>query len=1070
MPANASLTISPTRTANGCALVLMVLGVLVMAEWLLAFEPLSRLLPGAVSMKFNAALCTFMAGAGLWWRARRGARTVLGLLIASLGFLTLVEYGASVDLGIDPLFAADRGTPPDAFPGRLAPLVALSFVLTGLGLTLLRARSQKARLGAEVIVLCVAAVQFIALLGHATGVRFLYAIDGFGSLALLSAVALFVLSIGLLAALKETPGSVFASGKSPTRLRLLLGFGFITALLLALGVFSAARLNSIETSVTTQAVEAQARLTETYELEINVLDYGLDVRVFIAGDAASFERAAQAASGTVTHLDAYAGLAKTPKQQDFAKQLSAQWQSIYETGQSLLAAGQATPEQLSSLAIKRMTMDSFLDDEVQPDAMRTLSRTEADIASALQHTKSLTLALLVAAISAALITSSVVRHAVLGGERALQEREERLRLATVAAELGIWTWHPDVDQVTWENSLPDIDFTPEPGVPPLSATHIEAAWVHPDDRPAFSQAIEDALGTNERVTWQGRMQGPNGQLRWIELTGQAAAPFSDSPRRVIGTLRDITARQQAAEALHQSEQRFRALFNLGPIAIYSCDLAGKIVEFNHAAATLWQRTPKPGDTCETFAAEFKFFSVDGTPSPFLPANLKHLPNNDVVDLQDAEFMVERPDGSRITVVASVVALTNEHGEQTGSISCCYETTERSRLELQTQAQARTLADLHRRKDEFLAMLGHELRNPLAAMANAVQLLRLNQHADTSLKQGRSIIERQVRQLKHLVDDLLEVSRITTGSVRLRQQQVNLRSVVERALETAQPIIAAQRHELSVTFPQHSIYLHADGARLEQVLVNLLSNAAKYTQKGGRIALSLEEEADGMTVAIRVRDNGIGIAPDLLPHIFELFTQAERSLDRSQGGLGIGLSLVQRLVELHGGSVVAHSELGRGSEFVVRLPLMQAAVPTAPAPLTEVTASQTGGLQVMVVDDNVDAAESLAVLLEMTGHAVRLAYDGPSALQAVITHRPQVVLLDIGLPGLDGFEVAQRIRKQSALDGVTLVALTGYGQDSDRQRALDAGFDYHLVKPADFGEIEKILVAVQETVLAGALHA
>ena len=980
MTATANLPTGSARTANVCALALMAIGMLVMAEWLLAFEPLWRLLPGTVSMKFNTALCTFMAGAGLLWRARRALRSVLGLLTSSVGFLTLVQYGATLDLGIDQLFVADPGAPAEAFPGRMAQLVALSFILTGLVLTVLRARSQKVRFGAELLVLCVAAVQFIALLGHATGVQFLYAIEGFGSLALLAAAALSILSIGLLAALQESQVSL------PTSQRIQSGFGLMTALLLALGIFSAARLNTIETSAITLSTEARSRLSETHQLQINVLDYGLDVRVFIAGDAVSLERAAKAAAKVASHLDAYAKLASTPKQQGYAEQLQAQWQDIHEAGQALLEAGKATPDELSGLALVRLNMEKFLDEQVQPDAMDNLSRSEADIATAFQNTKTLTLALLVAAISAALITSSVVRHAVLGGERALREREERLRLATAAAQLGIWTWSPDVDQITWDNELPGIKLGSDHRSLPLSASHIETALVHPDDRHAFSQAIEDALATNQRVTWQGRMQCSEGQLHWIELTGQAASTPGDSPRRVFGTLRDITARQQVAEALHQSEQRFRALFNNGPIAIYSSDLAGTIVEFNHAAATLWQRTPKPGDTCETFAADFRFFALDGTPMPCLPSCLNRVPSNDVVDLQVTEFMVERPDGSLITVVASSVALTDERGEQTGSINCCYETTERSQLELKTQAQARALADLHRRKDEFLAMLGHELRNPLAAMTNAVQLLRLNQHEDASIKQGRSIIERQVRQLKHLVDDLLEVSRITTGSVRLRQQQVNLRSVVERALETVQPMMTQQRHALSVKFPQHPIYLHADGARLEQVLVNLLSNAAKYTEKGGRISLTLED--DGMNVAIRVRDNGIGIAPDLLPHIFELFTQAERSLDRSQGGLGIGLSLVQRLVELHGGSVVAHSELGHGSEFVVRLPLMQTAVPTAPAPLAEMAATQAGGLQVMVVDDNVDAAESLAVLLEMTGHAVRLAYDGPSALQAVVAYRPQ----------------------------------------------------------------------------------
>ena len=777
-----------------------------------------------------------------------------------------------------------------------------------------------------------------------------------------------------------------------------------------------------------------------------------------SADAASLRRAAEAATQMAQNFAGYSRLAVTPAHAEFAQRLDSQWREVHAIGQALMSAGQAGPDQLSRLAGERLRLEHLLGNEVQPNAIADVERSEADIANGLRNARIWTLALLVGTICCALITSSVVGQAVLGTERALREREERLRLATGAAELGIWTWNPDMDRVRGENDLLYMILGLTASSPPLSSAQFVADFVHPEDRETFGLAIEEMLQKGARTVWEGRIHNTRGELRWIELTGQAVPGLQGTSRRVIGTVRDITARHQAADALYRNEQRFRALFYEGPIAIYSCDRSGVIVEFNQAAARLWQRTPKTGETCEQFAGYFDFYALDGTRMLNAPSSMKRAAHSNAAEPAHAEFFVERADGTRMTVVSHVVGLIDKHGELAGAINCCYETTERSRLERETQDQARVLADLHRRKDEFLAMLGHELRNPLAALSNAVQLLRLHKPEEPLQKQGRSIIERQVKQLKHLVDDLLEVSRITTGSVRLRQQQVNLRSVVERALETAQPVIAGQHHELTVALPAHPIYVHADGARLEQVLVNLLSNAAKYTEKGGRIALKVQEEGEDVT--IRVRDNGIGIAADLLPHIFELFTQAERSLDRSQGGLGIGLSLVQRLVELHGGSVVAHSELGHGSEFVVRLPLMLAAVPTSPAPLPEAP-DHSGGLHVLVVDDNVDAAESLAVLLEMTGHAVRLAYDGPSALQAVIAHRPDLVLLDIGLPGLDGFEVAQKIRRQASLSDIVLVALTGYGQDGDRQRALDVGFDYHLVKPADFGAIEQILATVRE---------
>ena len=395
-------------------------------------------------------------------------------------------------------------------------------------------------------------------------------------------------------------------------------------------------------------------------------------------------------------------------------------------------------------------------------------------------------------------------------------------------------------------------------------------------------------------------------------------------------------------------------------------------------------------------------------------------------------------------------------------------TERVQSEQALRASARTLVDLDRRKDEFLAMLCHELRNPLAPIANAVHLLRRHNSNDPVQQQATTIIDRQVRQLTHLVDELLEMSRINTGQVQLRRQPVAMSHLIERAVETVHPLIVQRRHALTVSLPPQPIWLNADPFRLEQVVVNLLTNAAKYTEVGGRIALSVEPE--GPEAVLRVRDTGMGIASELLPHIFDLFTQAQRSLDRSQGGLGIGLSLVQRLVTLHGGTVQAHSAPGQGSEFVVRLPALLDFTPSTPLLASETAALIGPGSRVLVVDDNLDLAQSLALLLEMSGHAVRTVHDGPSALEAALIERPEVVLLDIGLPGLDGFEVARRMRQQPDLNGVLLIAMTGYGHATDRQRSQEAGFDHHLVKPVDFDEVQKILTTVSQNAVLPAAKA
>jgi signal transduction histidine kinase/integral membrane sensor domain MASE1/CheY-like chemotaxis protein len=362
----------------------------------------------------------------------------------------------------------------------------------------------------------------------------------------------------------------------------------------------------------------------------------------------------------------------------------------------------------------------------------------------------------------------------------------------------------------------------------------------------------------------------------------------------------------------------------------------------------------------------------------------------------------------------------------------------------------------RRKDEFLATLAHELRNPLAPMRNAAQLLRLKGPLDPMIETARDMIERQVNHQVRLVDDLLDVSRITRGKITLRRELVALREAVELALETSRPHLDAARHRLELSLPAEPLHVQGDLTRLSQVLANLLNNAARYTPEGGRVALSVA--AEGSQAALRVSDSGIGIPPEVLPRIFDMFMQADRSLERAQGGLGIGLTLVKRLVELHGGAVEAGSAgRGQGSTFTVRLPLVRvaqgehaaAAAPgSAPGP--------RGPDRVLVVDDNVDSADSLALLLEHLGHVVRVAYDGPSALKEAGDFAPALVLLDIGLPGMSGYEVARQLRTMAACREAVLVAQTGWGQDKDRQLSKEAGFDHHLVKPVEFAGLQKLL--------------
>jgi PAS domain S-box-containing protein len=362
---------------------------------------------------------------------------------------------------------------------------------------------------------------------------------------------------------------------------------------------------------------------------------------------------------------------------------------------------------------------------------------------------------------------------------------------------------------------------------------------------------------------------------------------------------------------------------------------------------------------------------------------------------------------------------------------------------------------NRQKDQFLAMLAHELRNPLAPIMTAAQLLKVGRLDPRSVANASEIIARQAAHMTDLVNDLLDVSRVTRGLVTLEKEELDLNVIVSAAVEQVRPLIDARRHSLTLQLSGRSAHVIGDRTRLVQVISNILNNAAKYTAPGGRLTLSVS--VDEKHVHVGVRDNGVGIAPDILPYIFDLFTQAERTPDRSQGGLGIGLALVKSLVALHGGTVQANSEgLGQGSEFCICLPRLTAPADAQDDAAPGDNAQAPGALRVMVVDDNVDAAQMLAALLEVQGHAVCIEYDAKGALERARRERPEVLLLDIGLPDMDGYELARHLRSQPESAGATLVALTGYGQSQDRKEAEQAGFDHYLVKPADMEQVNEVL--------------
>jgi CheY-like chemotaxis protein len=384
-----------------------------------------------------------------------------------------------------------------------------------------------------------------------------------------------------------------------------------------------------------------------------------------------------------------------------------------------------------------------------------------------------------------------------------------------------------------------------------------------------------------------------------------------------------------------------------------------------------------------------------------------------------------------------------------------------RAQLQAQAAAeQALRDADKRKDEFLATLAHELRNPLAPLRTGLQLIGGTALDEARVQRVRQMMDRQVTQLVKLIDDLLEVSRISTGKVVLQTERIDMRRVVEAALESSQPAILASQHTLRIDLPQAPVWVEGDPSRLEQVICNLVNNACKYTPRGGNIRVSLTQVSGQAT--LQVIDNGLGIPQEMLPAVFEMFTQVDRNLDRAQGGLGIGLSLVRRLMELHGGEVRADSPgPNHGSTFTVVLPLIDPDAPIASEQVAAGARTAARPLRVLVVDDNRDAADALSMLLATHGHETRIAYGGAAALEIAEEFQPETVFCDLGMPGMNGFEVATRLRRDRNRATPMLVALTGWGTDEDKRKTREGGFDFHVTKPITFEDVDRILSHVRD---------
>jgi PAS domain S-box-containing protein len=626
-------------------------------------------------------------------------------------------------------------------------------------------------------------------------------------------------------------------------------------------------------------------------------------------------------------------------------------------------------------------------------------------------------------------------------ESTIRESETRLRLALEASNTGLWTWDLRSQAVTWSPEVYPIMGIAEGEFELTSGAFFRL--VHPEDSERVQELVQAAIQRGGLYECEFRIVRPSGEVVWVENRGRARYRACGEPISMVGTVTDVSARRETDEVLRRREFELRALAENTPDIYTRFDRELRHVFVNAAVERTTGRPREsflgktnrelgmPSELCDHWDGALRSVFETGLP-------------------QSITFEYECADGKHHFAARLIPEITSEAGIA-HVLVVTHDVTDRERYEQE-------LRDASQRKNEFLATLAHELRNPLAPIRTSVQVLKLAANDSDVRTKALDAMERQVMHMVRLVDDLLDVSRISRGLVELLREPVELGTVIEQAVEFSRALVVAGKHELQLDLQGRPIWIDGDATRLAQVVGNLINNSAKYTPPGGRILVRVALE--GADAVLSVADNGVGISANELPKIFDLFSQIEATLDRAQGGLGIGLSLVRKLVTLHGGTVTAASPgIGHGSTFTVRLPTTLAEAARLPtlAPPESVTREQTKCRRILVVDDNHDAAEMLAEMLSLSGNETEVAHDGPTAISAARAFCPHIVFLDLGLPGMDGYEVAQRLRADGALSsGVVLVALTGWGSAEDQRRTAEAGFDFHLVKPMAPGAVADIV--------------
>jgi PAS domain S-box-containing protein len=632
-------------------------------------------------------------------------------------------------------------------------------------------------------------------------------------------------------------------------------------------------------------------------------------------------------------------------------------------------------------------------------------------------------------------------------ETALRHVNESLALAQRAAGGGVWDMDVRAGYLYVSPEYRRLYGLKEDYWPTFDGWLL---LIHEKDRARMAQTRRTLFQSGTEWNVEFRIRHPQRGVRWLAGIGRLERDAESNPLRFSGINFDITERKEAEERLRYQLHLVRSISASAVESIFVVDDQGRVIFVNPEAESTF------GFTFEELQGEVLHDKIhyrhpDGRPLPLGDCPL-HRVHESGEPVRNHEALFFRKGGTPVPVSCSNGPLDLGNGLM-GTVLVAHDITERKRLEAELRQNVQRLREADRKKDEFIATLAHELRNPLAPVRNAIEMLKLSQLEEPDFVWSRSLLDEQIKHLVRLVDDLLDVSRITRNRLELKKERISLTDVIQAALDATQTLIAQHGHDMTVTLPAEPIYLDADAVRLSQVFTNLINNAVKYTPSGGR--LRLVAERDSTAAVVRVIDDGKGIATEHISRLFEMFFQADRTDDGVQTGLGIGLTLVKSLVELHGGTIEARSAgIGCGSEFIVRLP----APPRVPEMLDphQPRRPVKHGRRILIVDDYPNAAESLARWLSRSGNDVQIALDGAQAVERAAQFRPEIVLLDLGMPKLNGYEVARCLRQQPRGEDVLIVALTGWGQEEDRRRTREAGFDAHLIKPVKHDEIAALL--------------